>query len=113
MRIKVFCLTGLAVSLVLLITGLPLNGTSAMGVTATVTFLLLNPPMILVMLAAPREVHDLETSIWPYFEYPVAVLVSVVWWLVLLIVLRKIGARCGLWLSKAAACLSTMLVRRK
>lgn len=71
---------GFSVSALMLALRLPLTSVDPMGVTWTVMFFLLNPPFLAVKLLAPYEGHDLEHSIWPSLEYPVALLASLTWW---------------------------------
>jgi hypothetical protein len=68
-------------SVLMLVLGLPLTSVSTLGQISTLTFYALVPPFIVVQLFAPHEAHDLEHSVWPQFEYPVAAFISLCWWL--------------------------------
>jgi len=71
---------GIGLTVLLLVTGLPLRFVSPEGQLATIALYVLNPPMMLVVLVASHGAHELESSIWPQLQYPITVVVSVLWW---------------------------------
>jgi hypothetical protein len=89
-RIAIF---GFALSLAVLGTGLPMRNVGTLGQAATAAFLVLNPPFVAVQFAAPYEAHELEHSVWPSYEYPTAILVSMAWWLAVYRALRYLSRR--------------------
>ena len=71
---------GIGLTVLLMATGLPFRQVSPEGQLATLVLYVLNPPALLVVLIAPHAVHGLETSAWPQLQYPITVVVSVLWW---------------------------------
>lgn len=80
---------GFLASALMLTLRLPLTSVDTTGVAWTVLFFVLNPPFLAVKVLAPHEVHDLEHSIWPSVEYPVALLASLTWWVFIAWVLKR------------------------
>lgn len=87
------CLASFVISCALLATDLPMKDVSATGNVATAFFLVLNPPFVAVLLAAPHDEHEMEQSAWPQWQYPSAVLVSLIWWFGVFRTLRFLSSR--------------------
>jgi hypothetical protein len=65
----------------MLILRLPFQSVSDLGFFWTFLFFVLDPPFFFIQALVPQGAHDLETSIWPQLEYPVAAITAVAWWL--------------------------------
>jgi hypothetical protein len=75
---------GFGVSLAMILLRLPFSSVSGLGVFWTLLFYVLNPPFLFVAALAPDEVHELERSSWSVLMYPVAMVVSFLWWTLVL-----------------------------
>ncbi len=74
---------GTGLTLLVLATGLPLRAASPAGELATMLLYALNPPVILVNLAVESAAQDIDMTVWHEVQYPVFVVVGVVWWFLL------------------------------
>ena len=71
---------GVGLTVLLMATGLPFRQTSPEGQLATLVLYVLNPPVLLVVYAAPHVAPEPGMSVWPQLQYPITVVVSVLWW---------------------------------
>ena len=71
---------GIGLTVLLMATGLPFRQSSPAGQLATLVLYVLNPPVLLVVYAASHVASESGTSVWPQLQYPITVVVSVLWW---------------------------------